>query len=103
MDVLGELPRTTDEARRRIDRGRRSRLGAALAGEPFGVVGEKALPAAGHGVALLDRLDPVGNVEPQELAEIGADGVAPGLATEHRRWRRILSGARRQRLRESVH
>jgi len=40
MDVLGKLASAADEARSRIERGRRSRLGAALAGEPFGVVGE---------------------------------------------------------------
>src|SRR5262249_38372649 len=62
----------------------------------------EVLPAAGHAVALLDRLDAVGDVEPQELAEIGADDVAPRLATERRRGRRLLPGARRQRLREGV-
>src|SRR5262245_38617183 len=102
MDVFGKLARAADEAQRRIERGRRSRLGAALAGEPFGVVGEKALPAAGHGVALLDRLDAVGDFEPQELAEIGADDVAPALAPERRRWRRLLPASKRQRFREGV-
>src|SRR5262249_23590914 len=102
MDVLGKLARAADEARRRIERGRRSRHGAALAGEAFGVVGEEVLPAAGHAVALLDRLDAVGDVEPQELAEIGADDVAPRLAAEHRRGRWLLSGTRRQRFREGV-
>src|SRR5262249_62355065 len=91
-----------EEARGRIERGRRWGLGAALAGEPFGVVGEEVLPAAGHGVALLDRLDAVGDVEPQELAETGADDVAPRLAAEHRRGRRLLPASRRQRLAEGV-
>jgi hypothetical protein len=60
------------------------------------------LPAAGHAVALLDRLDAVGDVEPQELAETGADDVASRLAAEHGRGRRFLSGARRQRFREGI-
>jgi hypothetical protein len=102
MDVFRKLARAADEARRRIERGRRSRHGAALAGEPVGVVREEALPAAGHAIALLDRLDAVGDVEPQELAEIGADQVAPRLAAEHRRGRRLLPGARCQRFREGV-
>jgi hypothetical protein len=58
MDVLGKLASATDETGRRIKREPRPRLRAALAGEPFSVVREEALTAAGHGVALLDSLDP---------------------------------------------
>src|SRR5262249_32325616 len=103
MDVLGKLASAADETRGRIEREPRPRPGAALAGKPFSVVREEALPAAGYGVALLDCLDPVGDVELQELAEIGADDVAPRLAAEYRRGRPLRSGTGGERFGESIH
>ena len=101
MHILGQFARAADEARRRIEREPRSRARAALAVQPFSIVGEEALSPRGHGVALIDHLDPVGDVNPQELAEIGADQIARCLATEHRCWRELLP--RYERFRECAH
>jgi len=92
MHLLGKLASAADETRSRIEREPRPRPAAALAGKPFRVVREEALIAVGHGVALLDCLDSVGDVEPQELAEVRADQVAGRFATEHCRWCPLRSG-----------
>ena len=103
MHLLGKLASAADETRGRVEREPRRWPGAALAGKPFSVVCEEALPAAGYGVALLDCLDPVGDVEPQELAEVGADQVAGRFATKHCRWCPLRSGAGGERFGESVY
>jgi len=94
MHLLGKLASAADETKSRIEREPRPRPAAALAGKLFRVVREEALIAVGHGVALLDCLDSVGDVEPQELAEVRADQVAGRFATEHCRWCPLRSGRR---------
>ena len=73
MDVLGKLASAAEEMWRRVEGKLRARGRTTLTGKPFSEVREETLPPRGHRVTLLDRLDSVGDIEPQELAEIRAD------------------------------
>ena len=72
MDVFRKFAVTTDEAWLGVEAELGLGLHPLLAGKPLAVVGQETLVANGKLVALIDLLDPVGNVEPEELANVGA-------------------------------
>src|SRR5262249_34997702 len=102
MHIFRKLASAADKTRCSVKCEPRLRQDASLAGKPVVIVREKTLAAGGHAIALLERLDPVRNIEPKELAKIGADQVSWGLAAKHRRWGQLRSIERGERFCEGV-
>src|SRR3974390_577126 len=102
MDVLGKFASTADKPQRCIKTEACARFSSALAGKPLSIVSEKTLPPGRHDVALLDRLNSVGDVEPQERAPIGAKQIARRLATKNGRSRELTFSTGLERFTESV-
>src|SRR5215470_15138607 len=102
MNILGKFTSAADEPRCCVKMQAGAWSHAALAGKPISIVGEKTLASSGHTVALIERLDAVGNFKPKELAQIRANQIARRLTTENCRGGELPSVAGLERFREGI-
>src|SRR5262245_60531821 len=93
MDVLGKFAGTADKPWCGVKTEAGVWFGSTLTGKPIRIVSEKALAPSRYRVALLEGHDSVGDVEPQELTQVGANQVAQRLTTKNCRRRELPTGA----------